>query len=53
MDEAVVEEVPVRDAVQRMMRLVRFFQQDARFQPWPVLFSDPGEFEFCFFRHRY
>ena len=25
-------------------------QQDARFQPWPVLVAAPGEFEFCFFR---
>ena len=50
-DEAVVEEVPVRDPVRRMMRLVRLLQQDARLQPRPVLLANPGEFEFRFFGH--
>jgi hypothetical protein len=50
-DEAVVEEVPVRDTVRRMKRLVRLLQQDARLQPRPVLLADPGEFEFGFFGH--
>jgi hypothetical protein len=51
-DEAVVEEVPFRDPVRRMMRLVRLLQQDARLQPRPVLLANPGEFEFCFFGHQ-
>lgn len=51
-DEAVVEEVPVRDPVRRMMRALRLLQQDARLQLRPVLLADPGEFEFGFLGHR-
>ena len=44
-DEPVVEEVPVRNPVLRVMGLVRLLQQDARLQLRPVLLADPGEFE--------
>jgi hypothetical protein len=47
-NEAVVEEVSVRDPVRRMIRLVSLLQQDAPLQPRPVLPANPGEFEYCF-----
>jgi hypothetical protein len=47
-DEPVVEEVPVRNPVLRVMGLVRLLQQDARLQLRPVLLADPGGFEFGF-----
>ena len=50
-DEPVVEEVVIRDAVLRVVGLLRVFEQDARLKPGPVLLPDPGEFEFGFARH--
>lgn len=52
MNEAVVEEVPVRDPVRRVIRLLRLLQQNPWLQLRPVLLPDPSEFEFLFFcRH--
>ena len=50
-DETVVEQVVIRDAMRGVIRLLRVFEQDARFQPRPVLLPDPGQFEFGFDRH--
>ncbi len=51
MNEAVVEEVPVRDPVRRVIRLLRLLQQNPWLQLRPVLFPDPSEFKFLFFGH--
>ena len=50
-DEAVIEEIVVRNAMFGVMGLLGVLQQDARLQPWPVLLPDPSQFEFCFFGH--
>ena len=50
-DEAVIEEVVIRDAVLGVIRLLRVFEQDAWLQPWPVLLPNPGQFEFLLLRH--
>ena len=48
-DEAVIEEVVVRDALLSVIRLVRVFEQDARLQPGPVLLPNPRQFQFLLF----
>jgi len=36
-DEPVIKNIPVRDAMRGVIRLGRVFEQDARLQLWPVL----------------
>src|SRR3989442_409412 len=50
-DEAVVEEVLVSHAVRRVVGLLWVFQQNTRLQLGPVLFANPGQFEFLFAGH--
>src|ERR1035441_7974422 len=50
-DEAVIEEVVVRDAMPGVIRFLRVFEEDARLQPGPVFLPNPSEFEFLFLRH--
>lgn len=51
-DQPVVENILARHPVLGMIGLLRVFQQNARLQFGPVLFSDPGEFQFLFpFNH--
>src|SRR5205823_4104817 len=45
-DEAVVELVVRAHAGGGAVRLARVFEENPRLQPRPVLFADPGEFEF-------
>jgi hypothetical protein len=45
-DETVIEPIVVGDTVLRVVRFVRILQQNPRLQLRPVLFPDPGEFEF-------
>lgn len=45
-DEAVIEAVLVGNPMRGVVGLLAILQQDARFQLRPVLFPNPGEFEF-------
>src|SRR6266853_5105899 len=45
-DQYVVENVMLTHPVRRMVRLPWVFDENPRLQPWPVVFPNPGEFEF-------
>src|SRR2546429_8087300 len=49
-DQAVIEKVVVREAVSRVVGLLRVFQEDTRLQLRSDLLSDPGQFELLFSR---
>ena len=49
--EAFVEKVRAADAVLGVAGPFRVLLQNPRFQPWPVLLADPGQFEFGFANH--
>ena len=44
-DQPVVELVMIRHLCLRVVRLLRVLQQDARLQPGPLVFSNPGQFK--------
>jgi hypothetical protein len=50
-DETIVEDVVVGDSMRSVVRLLRIFRQNARLQLGPVLFANPGEFEFLLSAH--
>ena len=50
-DEPVIKNVAIADAMRRVIRLRRIFEQDARFQLRPVLLPDPGQFQLLLSRH--
>ena len=43
-DQAVVEDVVIRNPMLGVVRLLRVFQQDARLQPRSLFLANPGEF---------
>ncbi len=47
----VIEKVIVRDAMLRVMRFCRVFQQNTRLKLWSVLFPNPRQFQLCFSGH--
>lgn len=47
-NQPVVENVVFTDAMRGMIRFGWVFEQDARLQLWPVLLSDPSQFESWF-----
>ena len=49
--ERMFEAVVIRDALLGVRRLLLAFEQDSRIQPGPVLFPNPIQFQFLFFRH--
>ena len=51
--KAIIEDVIISDAVLSMVRLVRGFEENTRFQSWTLLFSDPCQFEFLFPCHMF
>jgi len=46
-DQAIVEEVILRNSLRRMIRKLWVFKQNSRFQPRPVLLPNPSQFKFC------
>ena len=46
MYQYVIENVMLTHPVRRMVRLLRVFDENPWLQPWPVVFPNPGEFEF-------
>jgi hypothetical protein len=50
-NEAVVEDVTISHSMRGMIRLFRVLQQNARLQLGPVVFANPGEFEFLLAGH--
>jgi len=48
-NKTVVEDIVVCDAVQSVVRFIRFFKKDARLQSWPILLPNPGQFKFGLF----
>src|SRR5712691_7962299 len=52
-DETIVEKIVVSHAVRSVIGLFRVLQQNARLQLGPVLFANPGEFEFLLAGHGY
>jgi hypothetical protein len=49
----VIENIVIGDAVGRVVRPLRVFEQNARLKPGPVLLPDPGEFKFGFLIDHY
>src|SRR5712691_583039 len=52
-DQYVVENVLLTHPVRRMVRLLWVFDKNSRLQPWPVVFPNPGEFEFLLGCHNH
>jgi hypothetical protein len=50
-DKTVIEKVVVSHSMWGVVGLLRVFQQNARLQLGPVLFANPGEFEFLLAGH--
>src|SRR5713101_2326360 len=45
-DQYIVENIILTHPMRRMVRLLWVFDENPRLQPWPVVFPNPGEFEF-------
>ncbi len=50
-DQPVVEAVVLRHPLFGVIRLLRILQQNPRLQLGPLVFANPGEFEFLFIGH--
>ncbi len=47
-DQSIVEDVILSNAMRRMIRKRRVFEQNPRLQPRPVLLSNPSQFKLVF-----